>query len=216
MFPLEVAMLPGEELPLLIFEPRYSALVSDCLARADALRASGSSDAAPVFGAVLISAGREVGGGDTRSDVGALAHIIECADLGGGRYRLRCMMAERIRVLEWHPDNPYPRAAVEIWPDEPGAAVDVEAIRDVEHRMVALFERIAAARGAQVDPRDIVVGADESGDPAMWLYVLASRVPMGQADRYAVLSAPTVAERIAALRDAVETVTAMVEFQLSQ
>ena len=97
----------------------------------------------------------------------------------------------------------------------PAPGVDVEAIRDVEDRMVALFERIAAARGAQVNPRDIVAGADESGDAAMWLYALASRVPMGQADRYAVLSAPDVAARVAALRDAVETVTAMVEFQLS-
>jgi uncharacterized protein len=205
MFPLEVAMLPGEELPLRIFEPRYSALVQQCLASDD-----------PVFGVVLISAGREVGGGDTRSEVGALAHITECADFGGGRYRLRCVMAERIRVLEWHPDDPYPRAAVEIWPDEPGVAVDVDAIRDVEDRMVVLFERIAIARGAQVSGRDIVEGADAAGDPAMWLYALASRVPMGQADRYAVLSAPSVAERVAALRDSVETVTAMVEFQLSE
>jgi uncharacterized protein len=204
MFPLEVAMLPGEELPLRIFEPRYSALVSDCLSSDD-----------PAFGVVLIAAGREVGGGDTRSDIGALARITECADFGDGRYRLRCVMAERIRVLEWHPDDPYPRAAVEVWPDEPGAAVDVEAIRDVEDRMIALFERIAAARGAQVDARDVVVGADASGDAAMWLYALASRVPMGQADRYAVLAAPTVAARVGALRDAVETVTAMVEFQLS-
>jgi Lon protease-like protein len=204
MFPLEVAMLPGEELPLRIFEPRYSALVSDCLSSDD-----------PAFGVVLIAAGREVGGGDTRSDIGALARITECADFGDGRYRLRCVMAERIRVLEWHPDDPYPRAAVEVWPDEPGEAVDVEAIRDVEDRMIALFERIAAARGAQVDARDVVVGADASGDAAMWLYALASRVPMGQADRYAVLAAPTVAARVGALRDAVETVIAMVEFQLS-
>ena len=205
MFPLEVAMLPGEELPLRIFEPRYTALVSDCLATPD-----------PSFGVVLISAGREVGGEDVRSDVGALAHITECADFGDGRYRLRCVMAERIRVLEWHPDDPYPRAAVEVWPDQAGAPIDVEAIRDIEARMMALFERIAAARGAQVDPRDIVVGADESGDPGMWLYALASRVPMGQADRYAVLSAPTVTDRLTALRDAVETVIAMVEFQLSE
>ncbi|MCW2629947.1 MAG: uncharacterized protein QOF66_2777 [Mycobacterium sp.] len=197
-------MLPGEELPLRIFEPRYSALVSDCLSSDD-----------PAFGVVLIAAGREVGGGDARSDIGALARITECADFGDGRYRLRCVMAERIRVLEWHPDDPYPRAAVEVWPDEPGAAVDVEAIRDVEDRMIALFERIVAARGAQVDARDVVVGADASGDAAMWLYALASRVPMGQADRYAVLAAPTVAARVGALRDAVETVTAMVEFQLS-
>ena len=204
MFPLEVAMLPGEELPLRIFEPRYTALVSDCLAMDD-----------PAFGVVLIAAGREVGGEDTRNDVGALAHIAECADFGDGRYRLRCVMGSRIRVLEWQPDDPYPRAAVEPWPDEPGGPVNTDAIRDIEDRMVALFERIAAARGTQVNGRDIVEGADASGDAAMWLYALASRVPMGQADRYAVLAAPTVAERVTALSDAVDTVTAMVEFQLS-
>lgn len=197
-------MLPGEELPLRIFEPRYSALVSDCMAADD-----------PAFGVVLIAAGREVGGGDARSDVGALAHITECGDFGDGRYRLRCVMGERIRVLEWQPDDPYPRAVIELWPDEPGA-VDVEAIRDVEDRMVALFERIAAARGTEVDARDIVVGADATGDAVMWLYALASRLPMGQADRYAVLSAPTVAAKLTALSDAVDTVTAMVEFQLSE
>ncbi|WP_333891833.1 LON peptidase substrate-binding domain-containing protein [Mycolicibacterium gadium] len=206
MFPLQVAMLPGEELPLRIFEPRYAAMVSDCLAQAQA----------PAFGVVLISAGREVGGGDMRSDVGAMARIEEAADLGEGRYRLRCVMAERIRVVEWQPDNPYPRAAVEEWPDEPGEAVDVDAIRDIEDRMVALFERIAQARGAQVIARDIVAGADASGDVAMWLYALASRLPMGQADRYAVLAAPTAAARVAALSEAVDTVTAMVEFQLSE
>lgn len=204
MFPLEVAMLPGEELPLRVFEPRYSALVQHCLEQDD-----------PAFGVVLIAAGREVGGGDARSDVGVLAHIAEVADFGDGRYRLRCVMAERFRVLEWQPDDPYPKAAIEVWPDQPGAAVDVDAIRDVEDRMIALFERIAAARGRQVHGRDIVLGADDSGDPGMWLYALTSRLPMGQADRFAVLAAPTAAERLTALSDAVDTVTAMVEFQLS-
>ena len=46
----------------------------------------------PAFGVVLIAAGREVGGGDRRSDVGALAHIVEYADLGDGRYRLQLRM----------------------------------------------------------------------------------------------------------------------------
>jgi uncharacterized protein len=204
MFPLEVAMLPGEELPLQVFEPRYTALVQHCLATDD-----------PAFGVVLISAGREVGGGDARSDVGAMAHITEWADAGDGRYRLRCVMAERLRVLEWLPDDPYPRATVEPWPDEPGGPVDIDAIRDIEDRMIALFQRIATARGADVDGRDIVHGADESGDAAMWLYALTTRLPFGQADRYAVLAAPTVADRVAALSEAVDTATAMVEFQLS-
>ena len=198
-------MLPGEELPLRIFEPRYAALVQACLAADD-----------PAFGVVLIEAGREVGGGDARSDVGALAHIAECADIGEGHYRLRCVMRERFRVLEWLPDDPYPRAVIELWGDQSGAQVDVAAIRDIEDRMVALFERIASARGAEVNARDIVRGADDSGDIATWLYTLTTRLPMGQADRYAVLAAPTLADRVSALSEAVDTVIAMVEFQLSE
>lgn len=205
MFPLEMAMLPGEQLPLRIFEPRYSALVQTCLAADD-----------PAFGVVLIEAGREVGGGDSRSNVGALAHIAEYSDTGAGSYRLNCVIGERFRVLEWQPDNPYPQAAVELWPDEPGAPVDVDAIRDIEDRMVALFERIASVRGVEVNGRDIVRGADESGDAAMWLYALATRLPIGPADKYAVLAASTAAERVAALSEAVDTVIAMVEFQLSE
>ncbi|MFW3115158.1 hypothetical protein MHAE_15495 [Mycobacterium haemophilum DSM 44634] len=72
MFPLESALLPGEDLPLRIFEPRYTALVTDCLRRDD-----------PQFGVVLISRGREVGGGETRCDVGVLAKITECTSVEG-------------------------------------------------------------------------------------------------------------------------------------
>ena len=34
MFPLEVAMLPGQELPLRIFEPRYLNMTDDVMAGA--------------------------------------------------------------------------------------------------------------------------------------------------------------------------------------
>ena len=71
MFPLQSALLPGEVLPLRIFEPRYAQLVQDCLAMTE-----------PAFGVVLITRGREVGGGDVRGDVGVLAHIAEYAELG--------------------------------------------------------------------------------------------------------------------------------------
>ncbi len=203
MFPLEAAMLPGEELPLRIFEPRYVALVQDCLAMTE-----------PVFGVVLIEAGREVGGGDRRSNVGALARIVEYADLGVGRFRLRCVIGERIRVTQWLDDAPYPRADIEVWEDEPGS-IDSAAVFDVEDRIVGLYERIAAARGSQFGGRSAVLGPEES-DVVKRLYGLAARVPMGQADKYAVLSAPSASARLAALSEAVDTVTAMVEFQLSE
>ncbi|MGB5151485.1 MAG: LON peptidase substrate-binding domain-containing protein [Mycobacterium sp.] len=205
MFPLEVAMLPGEELPLRIFEPRYSAMVSQCLA------------GDPVFGVVLIAAGREVGGGDVRSDVGVLARIVEHADLGEGRYRLRCMLGERIRVTEWLDDAPYPRATTLPWPDEAGPSVTGADIASVEDTVMALFERIAESRQATLPPREELLGGPEPGQEAGdRLYALAARIPLGQADRYAVLAAPGASARLEALREAVETVAAMVEFQLSE
>ncbi len=202
MFPLESAVLPGDELPLRVFEPRYSALVADCLADGDR-----------AFGVVLIAQGREVGGGDMRCDVGVLAHIAEHQELGGGRYRLRCLLGERIRVVEWLPDDPYPRARTEEWPDTPGP-VAADELRSVEDDIWALFERIASAREMALPPRDELLAPAVADDTGRYLYRLASRLPMGSADRYAVLAAPSPADRLVALREAVETVTAMVEFQL--
>ena len=204
MFPLESVRLPGEDLPLRIFEPRYGALVRDCLA--------GERQ----FGVVLIAAGREVGGGDARCDVGALAHIVAAEDQGGGRYQIACEMRTRIRVEQWLDDDPYPRATVQAWPDEPGDAVTGADISAVEDRVMELFERIAAAREATLPPKHELLGEPEPGDDAgTRLYALAARIPIGQADRYAVLAAPSAAARLAALSDAVETVAAMVEFQLA-
>jgi Lon protease-like protein len=204
MFPLESVMLPGETLPLHIFEPRYAALVGDCL-----------SGGGRCFGVVLIAAGREVGGGDRRCDVGALARIVEHAELGSGRHMLRCAVGARIRVVRWLADDPYPRALVEPYPDEVGDAVADPAIREVEDRIVALYRRIAEARKTGLPGRDTMLGAPLSNDATHRLYALASRVPMGQADRYSVLAAPTPAARLAALNEAITTVAAMLEFRLS-
>ncbi|MDT5137367.1 MAG: uncharacterized protein QOD58_1629 [Mycobacterium sp.] len=207
MFPLESVLLPGDDLPLRIFEPRYSELVRDCLDSAE-----------PRFGVVLISRGREVGGGDRRCDVGTLARITECVDAGAGRYVLRCRIGERIKVSEWLPDDPYPRAQAQLWPDEPGRPVTGPQFRDLEDRLLALFERIAAVRDVELPDRDVLLAypAEAAGDTGKSLYALASRVPMGPADRYAVLSAASAADRLVAMLEAVDSVAAMIEFQLSE
>lgn len=204
MFPLESALLPGQDLPLRIFEPRYGALVRHC------------TDTGDPFGVVLISRGREVGGGDARCDVGVLSRITECVDQGAGCYALNCRTGERIRVSEWLPDDPYPRATVTPWPDEPGSAVTDDQLLDVEDRAMALFERIAQARDIRLPGRAVILGDDRGGPPGERLFALASRIPIGTADRYAVLSAPTAADRLVALREAVDAVAEVVEFQLSE
>lgn len=204
MFPLQSALLPGDALPLRIFEPRYVRLMLDCLAAPD-----------PAFGVVMISRGLEVGGGDVRSDVGAMARIVTHADLGMGQYELLAPVGERIRVRRWLADDPYPRAIVEPWPDEPGPEVGPAQIGDLIDGILRLYQRVAQARGIELPPDALAVDAETADDPSLHVYALAARVPMGAADRYAVLAAPTLAERVVVLTDAIETVTAMVEFQLS-
>ena len=210
MFPLEWVLLPTEELSLRIFELRYTTLVSRLMRSGDRR-----------FGVVLISRGREVGGGEQRCDVGVMATINHCAELGGGRYLLRCTIGDRIRASQWLPDDPYPRTVADFWPDQPGEPVSDSELRAVENRIVALLERVATARGIRFLPgRDRLLGMRRRKlaalAPGQRLYALAARVPMGEADRYAVLSAPSVAERLAVLDDALDTVAAKVKFQLSE
>ena len=101
MFPLSTVLFPGAELPLHVFEDRYRSLVADVL------------ETTREFGTVLITAGSEVGGSDRRSDVGALVAIEMAAPFADGRWLLATRAIERIRVLEWLEDDPYPRATVE-------------------------------------------------------------------------------------------------------
>ena len=131
---------------------------------------------------------------------------------------LRGRTGERIRVSEWLPDDPYPRAIVTVWPDEPGDPVNRAQLVDLEDRVLALFERVAEARGARLPDRDVLLGHgdDDADDAGQRLFALASRIPIGTADRYAVLSAPSAVARLAALSEAVDAVTEMVEFQLSE
>jgi Lon protease-like protein len=204
MFPLEAVLLPDDDLPLRIFEPRYVQLLTDCLA----------SDRE--FGVVLIAAGREIGGGDQRYDVGTLARIVEHQEYQAGRYRLLCRIGQRIRVRDWLPDDPYPRAVVEPWPDEPGDTVTADQLGNLEDQIMTLFDRIATARAAELPSRYVLLGDAAPGTGAGdRLFTLASRLPMGHADRYSVLAAPSAADRLQALQDALDTVVAMVDFQLA-
>lgn len=104
MFPLSTVLFPHAPLPLHVFEPRYQALVADCLA--------GDRE----LGVVLITRGSEVGGGDRRVDVGTVARIEQASPLPGGRWSLLTSGIRRLRVVEWLPEQPYPRAQVEELP----------------------------------------------------------------------------------------------------
>jgi Lon protease-like protein len=203
MFPLGMAVLPGSGLPLQVFEPRYVQMVRDLLAGEDT----------PSFGTVLIERGHEVGGADDRNDVGTLVRIADMSVTPDGRYLVAGVGAERLRVERWLPDDPYPRAEVDLWPDQPsdvGAAELARRLGDVRTKAIELADLVREL-GHELGAVDD--GLDD--DPSLALYQLAARSPLGPADRYRILAAPSAAERCDVLEQALDDAMAVIEFHRS-
>jgi Lon protease-like protein len=203
MFPLGMVLLPGGVLPLHVFEPRYRQLVIDCLA---------DDTGDPEFGVTMIERGSEVGGGDQRSPVGVVARIVQVNALDDGRYTLIAVGTTRIRVNAWLPDDPYPLADVDEWPD-----VDTDS-DGLPGRVVELTARLAdvlalAAELGEV-PADTNLDA-VSNDPLVASYHLAALSPLGPADRYRLLCAESPAQRLDLLAECLDDVEAMLRFRLS-
>jgi len=199
MFPLGTPLLPGVGLPLHVFEPRYRQMVVDVLA----------ADGPPEFGQVLITHGPDAGGGDERADVGTIARMADIQVLDDGRYVFLAVGTERIRVLEWLPDDPYPQARVERWPDVVGdEPLDLDGAADRVSSVLALAAQLSGAEVPQLPPVD-------RADPTGSTFRLAAIAPLGPADRYALLAAAGPAARLAELHRAIDDVEAMLRFQLS-
>jgi Lon protease-like protein len=182
MFPLGSVLVPGMVLPLHVFEPRYQALVEHCLA------------GTPEFGVVLIERGSEVGGGDLRRDVGAVARIVEAARFDDGRWALGCVGVRRIRVERWLPDDPYPRAEVLDWPDEAASPEAPAAARRVTTALRQVLA-LAAELGVPAAPAT----TELSDDPGIASHQATALAPLGPVDTHALLCEPGVDARLARL-----------------
>jgi Lon protease-like protein len=188
MFPLGTVLLPHAHLPLHIFEPRYRALVKDCLA--------GDGE----FGVVLIERGQEVGGGDARFGVGTVARIVQTAELPDGRWLVDAVGTDRFRVTEWLPEEPYPQALVEAIDDEP---VDdgPDAGTEVAERRTAVERLLRQVLALQVElgfPAPSAVRTLDE-DPATAAFEAALLSPLGAMDSQKVLEAPGTLARLALL-----------------
>lgn len=204
MFPLGTALLPGEPLPLRIFEPRYRQMLADTLA--------GPTPAG--FGVVLIQRGHEVGGGETRTDIGTFAEIGPHSTAADGSSLLSVTGTHRFAVSQWLPDDPYPRAHIRALPEPADDPQATESLVRTGERIQALIE-VAATRRQAADastPRPALPGFDTDDLAAVGVFGWAVRLPIGPADRQALLAADTAAQRAAAFADAIDTLEARVHF----
>ena len=188
MFPLGQALVPGMVLPLHVFEPRYRSLIEH-------LTESDSSEA-PELGVTLIERGSEVGGDDVRSDIGVITRVVRAQRFDDGRWGVICVAERRCRVVEWLPDDPWPRARVV---DAPETVVEDPGALSATHTELAGELRQVLALAAELGdpvPDELVDLAD---DPVIAGYQLAAMAPLGPLDRQRVLTTDGPAERAALL-----------------
>jgi Lon protease-like protein len=168
LFPLHVVLTPGAPLPLHVFEPRYRALVADCLA------------AGEPFGVVCLSAGREVGAGRVAfAAVGTLAEIREVTRYPDGRSDIMTIGTARFRLTGVDgTSRPYLVGTGELLPEVLGDPGRVGPLAErVRRRFVRYLELLqpdgdddaaegeAAEGEADEGPDEIAVPPDRRPDP---------------------------------------------------
>ena len=135
LFPLGLVLLPTEQVPLHIFEPRYRELIGECLERDEP------------FGLVFAD-------DDGVRRVGTLANVVEVTDrFDDGRLNIVVEGGERFRLVELTDGRSFHTGTIEPLDDvdDPPADEDVE-------RALAVFRRLVELTGADVEVPNEVTG----------------------------------------------------------
>jgi ATP-dependent Lon protease len=167
LFPLNVVLLPGADLPLHIFEPRYRKMVRDCL------------DNKTEFGMLLALV-------DGVAGTGCTAEILEVVKTyDDGRMDILAVGREPFRVVELFTEDPLLEGSVDYLDDR--YAPDAP---EVQKSLVEIYEACHTLIFGDY-PRD-----DETPDGQQQLsYVIASKLPMDLLWKQRILELRTEAER---------------------
>jgi Lon protease-like protein len=186
MFPLGSTVFPSQVVPLHVFEPRYRTLLSD-------LTADGAD---ATFGIVLIDRGFEVGGQDHRVDVATRVEILQAEEFDDGRWGVVTAGVERLDILDWLSEDPYPQARVASRTVVDNGGAD---LGELEASLMATL-RLLAKLANQEAPKSY----EFSVEPHVRLDQISALAPLTEFDRQSVLEASTTSEQIAILGDALE------------
>ena len=128
LFPLGIVLLPTEQIPLHIFEPRYRELIAECLERGEP------------FGLVYAD-------DDGLRRTGTLAQVVEVVErFDDGRLNIVVEGGERFRLVELTDGRSFQTGTIEPMADG-GEASDPEDVT----RALGLFARLVELTGAEVE-----------------------------------------------------------------
>src|SRR5215213_6639673 len=182
IFELPAVILPGELLPLHIFEDRYKRMIGHCL------------ETAEPFGIVF----RDDEG--TAHRIGCTARVTEVLErFDDGRMNIVVTGEQPFRVLERFEEPDYPAGEVEpIDPDEEPGDEDPEAADMAREAFVDLVKRVAGE-----EPEDLDIGAENA-------YGIAARVELPVETKQALLEQRAESERMRMLGNALRALVAAV------
>ncbi len=124
LFPLNVVLFPHQPLPLHIFEPRYKAMVRDCL------------EADKDFGVLLVHQGQLVQNGTCAR----IENVLERFD--DGRLKILTLGKRRFRVKKVIEGKPYLEGVVEFWDDDGKVGPAVEALFGQVHALLKEYAKL--------------------------------------------------------------------------
>ena len=179
LFPLGTVLVPGAQLPLQIFEPRYVELLSDLVNAMDV----------PEFGVVAIRQGHEVGADAARDlhEVGCVARVDRAASAGDGRYLVLSTGVRRFHLDALAPGAGTAYLTGEVTElGEPTG--DAEAATAVAVRLRLALHRYADTVGAQ-EPH-------WPTDDAELSYAVGAAVGLDLGDRQRLLAAADTETRL--------------------
>ena len=179
LFPLPLVLLPGAVLPLHVFEPRYRALLRDCLAGE---RTFGLPYLAPGTAEEALPVGH----------VGCVARIEKVEPLPDGRSNLVVSGGERFVLLAYAPsDAPYHVARVGPLVDEEEEAT---AIAAVAAQLRDRFARVARAARAIADESPEPPSLPD--DPRQLAFAVGNMLDLDAADRQRLLESRSPTGRL--------------------
>jgi len=186
LFPLPLVVVPGEVVPLHIFEERYKRLIADC-------RSGGGE-----FGVLLQQK-------DVLAEAGCTARVVEVIEqFEDGRLNLLVEGRHRFRLLQVvQPDDRaggYLRGEVEYFGDQ-----SPEAGSDVQEEAVAVFLRMLALMEVESPRRPV------GEEPLSFL--IAAAVDFGAALKQQLLESTSENERLETLVAVIETMIPRLELR---
>ena len=177
LFPLNVVLFPGMELPLHIFEERYKAMIGDCI------------DQEQPFGIVLIKEGREAGEPAHPFSIGTSARVVRVERLAEGRMNVLTNGEHRFETAEISQRVPHVVGQVRYLVEESGE-MPSPVIGELSEEYGTFLQSLSALAGGWTGRVEV------PEDPVRLSYSVSANLDLPRHLRQELLELPTAVQRL--------------------